>query len=141
MTAFINQTERPLQVFTKVASGVVNDRHFVKQSGAQCSAKGERAQGVSRSYAADAKTYAATIEGTALVIAGEALAAGIRVTTNSAGHAIAADATEYINGITLAAQAIAGQLVEIQLPNAIQQMGAAESDTTTSTAEETTTTT
>jgi hypothetical protein len=137
---FTYQTERPLQIFTKTASGVVNNRYFVTQAGAQCSVKGERAQGVAREYAADGATFAVTIEGTALVVAGEAFAsAGLRVTTNALGKAILADATNYINGITMAAQSEIGQLVEIQLSPSRIAMAAGESDTTTTTTTTTTT--
>jgi hypothetical protein len=127
---FTFQTERPLQIFTKTAVGVVSNRYFVKQSGAQCTVAGERAQGVSREYADDGKTYAASVEGTALVVAGVVLdAAGIKVTTNASGEAMVARTGDFINGVTMAAQLTVGQLVEIQL----SASGIAEGITTTTT--------
>lgn len=116
MSVQIFQTERPLQILTKIASGVVNNRHFVKQSGAQCTVAGEKAQGVAREYAADGKELPLSVEGTALVVAGASLAtAGTRVTTDTNGHAVAATSGQHINGIVMSPQTVVGQLVEIQL--------------------------
>jgi hypothetical protein len=114
-TVMTHQTERPLQLLTKVASGVVENRRFVLATGAQCTVAGSRAQGVSHEYAADTKSFALAVEGTTLVMTGGAITVGANVTTDVDGKAVVAVATNHINGIALAAQSEVGQLVEIQL--------------------------
>lgn len=141
MSVITNLTERPLQIFTKVASGVVQNRHFVKFDGSQCSVRGEIAQGIAREYADDGKTFPVIVGGSALVVAGEALADEVEVTTNASGHAVKAYTGEHIIGKTLVAQAVSGQLVPIQLYSDTQRHSAIDEPTTTTAAEEETTTT
>lgn len=137
MSTDLLHTEKPTLIVTAVASGAVSTRHFVKFSGAQCTVKGEPAMGVSRDNAADGQPLDVTVQGSALVVAGEALDAGVEVTTNALGHAVIAGKNNRVNGVTMRAQATSGQDVEILLGG----YKIATVTTTTTTSSSTTTTT
>jgi len=134
-------TEKTGTITTGVASAAITKRRFINYSDAVCNAIGQLAKGVSGESDADINTtFAITINGTALVEAGDALVAGDQVTTNALGKAIQAAKGRYVNGVVVRTQPLAGQLVEIRLGgNMVSTMPSTTS--TTSSSSSTTTTT
>ncbi len=129
-------------ITTLVASGSITKRRFIKASGAQCNAIGELAIGVSGEEDTDnGKTFAVQVRGTGLVEAGEALDAGMAVTTNGLGKAIRATKGRYVNGTVMRSIEIAGDLVEIMLGGGFASTVPTTTSTTTSSTSTTTTTT
>ena len=123
-------TEKPGIKTTGVAGAAITKRRFIGYDDKVCSTIGQKAKGVSGEDDQDInKTFAITIDGTALVEAGEALAVETEVTTNALGKAILATAGHHINGIVMRAQSVIGQLVEIRLMTG----GVSVADTTTTT--------
>lgn len=141
MSTDLLHTEKPSLIVTQVAYGAVSARHFVNFDGAQCSTLGEGASGVSRDNAANGQPIEVTGAGTALVVAGESLLVGKRVTSDASGHAVVCrKKNHYVNGIVARAQATPGQDVEIRI-NPTPQLFEGTTTTTTTTSTSTTTTT
>lgn len=136
-------TEKPGTITTGVAGAAITKRRFIGFDDKVISAKGALAKGVSREEDTDiGNTFAITLDGTALVEAGDALDVGDKVTSNALGKAVVAGKGEYINGIVMRAQAVAGQLVEVRLGgNMISTVPTTTSTTTSSSTTTTTTTT
>jgi hypothetical protein len=141
MSVQTNQTERPTNIITRViGNDGASARRFIATDGTQC-LQGGRALGVTKEEGLEGDEIAVVTEGTVLVVAGEPLAAGVEVTSDGLGKAVNVSGDEYVNGVTLNAQADAGQLVEIQLGGAMAVKAAAGITTTTSTTTTTTTST
>jgi hypothetical protein len=136
-------TEKPGTIVTGVANGAITKRRFIGYDDAVCAVKGMLAKGVSRDEDQDTgKSFAITIDGTALVEAGGALSKGDNVTTNALGKAVIAGKGEYINGIVMRDQLTVGQDVEIRLGgNMISTVPTTTSTTTTTTSSSSSTTT
>ena len=132
MSIEINQTERPTNIITRMASGVIGARKFVKIDGAVCG-QGERALGVNREETKDGLPMAVMTDGTMLVVCGEPLNDGDEVTSGPTGRAHKPVGGEYINGVALHSQPEVGHLVEIQFGGAVKAEAGLTTTTTTTT--------
>ena len=109
-------TEKPGIKTTGVAAGAITKRRFIGYDDKVISTIGALVKGVSGEEDQTlGKSFAITLSGTALVEAGEALTAGTPVSSNALGKAILATSGHYIAGVVVRDQALAGQLVEVNL--------------------------
>jgi len=130
MTIATFQNERPTNIITRLAGhDDVTARRFVGVDGSMC-LQGGRALGVSKLDGLEGAEISVITEGTALVTAGEPLAAGVQVTSNGVGKAVNVSGGEYVNGVTLNAQLVAGELVEIAFGGSMAVTAAAGITTT-----------
>jgi len=135
------QTEKPILIDTGTASGAITKRRFVGYDDAQITVKGTMAKGVAMEDAVDGAVYPFCSLGTVLVEAGEALAKGVKVTSNALGKAVVAGEGEHINGVTKVAQSLVSHLVEIQFGGTSVSTSPTTTTSTTTTTTTTTSTT
>jgi len=134
-------TEYPGLIISRTASGAVTERRFVKNSGAQCSVRGEFAIGVSMDGADSGKSFAVCVDGIVLVTCAQKLVADAVVTTDAAGKAIPAVKNNYILGYCMV-ETEAGDLAPILLGSKkLELVRTTTTTTTTSTSSTTSTTT
>ncbi|MDR4518956.1 MAG: DUF2190 family protein [Nitrosomonas sp.] len=102
----------PLLPITMTASGAVTAERFVTSAGAQVSAAGAAAIGVSRMTVASGEKMTVDTHGTAIIEAGGAIALGAAVKSGADGRALTYDVGTKA-GIALQASTGAGQRIEI----------------------------
>ena len=95
--------ENHVWVNSMTADGAVNEKRFVKASGAQQDAQGQVCVGVSLDTVADGKEFRCCSVGDVVVEAGGTFSAGERVQSDANGKAIKATANCYVCGIAMTA--------------------------------------
>jgi len=135
------QTERFETVVTRIASGTVDARRFIRQNGKQCDGAGQKAMGVSMDCAVNGQTFPVAIDGTALVEAGAGIPSDVEVTTDANGRAVRATRGQIVNGRSLGSVSGLGQDVEVFLCTGISVYTTTTTSSTTSTTSTTSSTT